>query len=143
MSESVRKIIADSGPLIALFDASDRGHPRASRFLKSFKGGLVSTWPVLTEVSHMLGFSVDRQIDFLEWVRRGAIDVVDLPKNGIDVAIRLTRTYRNVPMDLADASLLVLAIDSGLREIFTFDSDFDVYRLPDRSHLTNVLQPAT
>jgi len=135
----VRKIIADSGPLIALFDPADASHAAASHFLRSFKGGLVTTWPVLTEVCHMLGFSVDRQIDFLEWVRRGAVEVVDLPKNGIDAIIRMTRNYRNVPMDLADASLLVLAVETGLREILTFDSDFDVYRLPDRGHLENVL----
>lgn len=138
----MRKIVADSGPLIALFDPSDRGHPVVERFLRGFKGELISTWPVMTEVCHMLGFSVDRQVDFLEWVQRGAVGIVDLPANAIDAVIRFTKTYRNVPMDLADASLLVLAAETGLREILTFDSDFDIYRLPDRGRLSNVLQPS-
>ena len=91
----------------------------------------------------MLGFSVDRQVDFLEWVQRGAIEVHDLPGNAMETMIRATKTYRNVPMNLADASLLVLATETRLREILTFDSDFDIYRLPDRSRLINVLQPSS
>lgn len=135
----MRKIIADSGPLIALFDPDDAGHDRARRFLRGYDGILLSTWPVLTEVGHMLGHSVDRQIDFLEWIRRGAVELPPLPEHAIDTAVRLSRTYRNVPMDLADASLLILAASSGVREILTFDSDFEVYRLPDKSKLNNVL----
>jgi uncharacterized protein len=34
-------------------------------------------------------------------------------------------------MDLADASLVALAEDQRLRDVFTLDSDFRVYRLPD------------
>ena len=139
----MRKIIADSGPLIALFDPSDRGRAAVERFLRNFKGGLLTSWPVLTEVCHMLGFSVDRQVDFLEWVQRGAVEVRDLPGNAMETMIRATKTYRNVPMDLADASLLVLAAETRLREILTFDSDFDIYRLPDRSRLINVLNPSS
>ena len=89
----------------------------------------------------MLGFSVDRQADFLEWVQRGAVEIRELPGNAVETIIRATKTYRNVPMDLADASLLVLATATRLREILSFDSGFDVYRLPDRSRLLNVLQP--
>ena len=137
----MRKIIADSGPLIALFDPSDKSGVVVERFLRDFKGGLVSTWPVLTEVCHMLGFSVDRQGDFLEGGQRGAVEIRELPGNAVETIIRATKTYRNVPMDLADASLLVLATATKLREILTFDSDFDIYRLPDRSRLLNVLQP--
>lgn len=135
----MQRIIADSGPLIALFDPGDRGRPLVQAYLRSFKGQLVTTWPAMTEICHMLGFSVERQVDFLEWVQRGAVEVVDLPSNAIETIIRATKTYRNVPMDLADASLLVLAIEMGLREILTFDSDFDIYRLPDKTRLTNVL----
>lgn len=139
---AVTKIIADSGPLIALFDPSDKGHPTVASFLRDFKGELLTTWPVMTEVCHMLGFNIDRQVDFLEWVQRGALSVRDLPGNALESIVRVTKTYRNVPMDLADASLLILAVETGLREILTFDSDFDIYRLPDRGRLNNVLQPS-
>ncbi len=43
--------------------------------------------------------------------------------------------YRNVPMDLADASLVALAESRGLRSVFTIDRDFYIYRLADGSAL--------
>lgn len=40
--------------------------------------------------------------------------------------------YRDVPMDLADASLVAAAETRGSKRIFTLDSDFYVYRLKDK-----------
>ena len=40
----------------------------------------------------------------------------------------LMAQYQNVPMDLADASLVAAAEVTGLRLIFTLDSDFRIYR---------------
>ena len=39
--------------------------------------------------------------------------------------------YRNVPMDLADATLVALAESLGERRVFTVDSDFLIYRTRD------------
>jgi uncharacterized protein len=47
----------------------------------------------------------------------------------------LMENYRDTPMDLADASLVVVAESRALRRVFTTDSDFHVYRLADRSAL--------
>lgn len=41
--------------------------------------------------------------------------------------------YEDLPCDFADASLLYAAWRTKVREIWTIDSDFMVYRLPDRS----------
>ncbi len=37
--------------------------------------------------------------------------------------------YKTLPMDLADASLVVMAETLGASVVFTMDSDFYVYRL--------------
>ena len=37
--------------------------------------------------------------------------------------------YQNVPMDLANASLVALTEERGLTTIFTMDLDFRIYRL--------------
>jgi hypothetical protein len=42
------------------------------------------------------------------------------------------RTYAELPMDFADATLVRVAIREGLSEIFTLDDDFNVYRLGGR-----------
>ena len=41
-------------------------------------------------------------------------------------------TYQDVPMDLANATLVALAEDRKLRRIFTLDTDFAVYKLRGR-----------
>lgn len=47
----------------------------------------------------------------------------------------LMARYSNVPMDLADASLVAAAEATGERRLFTLDSDFRIYRLDDRQAL--------
>ena len=133
------RTIADSGPLIALFEPAERNHARVRSFIENYAGALLTTWPVLTEVGHMLGHSVDRQLAFLQWVERGGVEVTTPGAGAVSLIRQLSEKYRDLPMDIADGSLIVLALESGVRDILTLDRDFDVYRLPDRSRFNNVL----
>jgi len=135
----VLRTIADSGPLIALFEPAERNHARVRSFIENYEGALLTTWPVLTEVGHMLGHSVDRQLAFLQWVERGGVEVTMPGAGAVSLIRQLSEKYRDLPMDIADGSLIVLALESGVRDILTLDRDFDVYRLPDRSRFNNVL----
>lgn len=133
------RTIADSGPLIALFEPAERNHARVRSFVENYEGALLTTWPVLTEVGHMLGHSIDRQLAFLQWVERGGVEVTTPGAGAVSLIRQLSEKYRDLPMDIADGSLIVLALESGVRDILTLDRDFDVYRLPDRSRFNNVL----
>lgn len=133
------RTIADSGSLIALFEPAERNHARVRSFIENYEGALLTTWPVLTEVGHMLGHSVDRQLAFLQWVERGGVEVTTPGAGAVSLIRQLSEKYRDLPMDIADGSLIVLALESGVRDILTLDRDFDVYRLPDRSRFNNVL----
>jgi uncharacterized protein len=42
------------------------------------------------------------------------------------------KKYRDIPMDLADASLVARAESRRLKRIFTLDSDFRIYRINGR-----------
>ena len=68
-----KKVVADTGPLVALFDGGDRHHQRATDFISHFEGELVSTLAVITEVCHLLDFNAQARLDFLEWTRRGGL----------------------------------------------------------------------
>jgi uncharacterized protein len=46
--------LLDTGPLVAWFDRSDRDHGACTEFFQRHQGALVSTWPVLTEVCHLI-----------------------------------------------------------------------------------------
>jgi len=50
----MRRLLIDTGPLVAWFDADDGHHDGVTRFLDSYDGELLSTWMVLTEACHLL-----------------------------------------------------------------------------------------
>ena len=69
----------------------------------------------------MLDFRVDAQLSFLEWVQPGALQLHELRATDLQRTISLTRDYRDRPMDLADASLLVTSETLDVRQIIRAD----------------------
>ncbi len=134
----MRSTLIDAGLLIALFDKSDKYHFKALYFIKEFKGQLWSTWPVITEVCHLLDFNTQVQLNFLIWIERGAIKLIDLNDNHLARIIELTKKFNDVPMDLADASLMVASEKISCLEIASIDSDFYIYRNIRNNYLTNI-----
>ncbi|MBZ4687766.1 MAG: hypothetical protein JG764_1399 [Clostridiales bacterium] len=124
----MKRCLIDAGPLIALFDKDDNYHQPVINFMQTFKGHLYTSWPVLTEVLHMLDFNVQVQIDFLQWIRRDALQIVPLSKECISRIIDLSQKYSDVPMDFADATLIVISEVNNIKEIISIDSDFYIYR---------------
>ncbi|HNU42342.1 MAG TPA: PIN domain-containing protein [Cyclobacteriaceae bacterium] len=134
----MKSTLIDAGPLIALFDQSDQYHLQAVSFLKNFKGTLFTTWPVITETSHLLSFSVKAQIALLEWINRGGLYLIEIEDYHIVRLIELSEKFKDVPMDLADATLIVAAETNNIKEIATIDSDFYVYRDIRKRYLKNI-----
>jgi predicted nucleic acid-binding protein len=137
----VKNIIVDAGPLIALFDKDDKYHNSVIKFLKTFDGQLITSWPAITEVTHLLSFNVNVQIDFLEWLKRKAVTIVNLENIHLERIIQLSKKYSDVPMDLADSSLIVIAELTNITEIITIDSDYYIYKTKNKKSLNNILLP--
>jgi len=135
----VKNIIVDAGPLIALFDKDDKYHNSVIKFLKTFDGQLITSWPVITEVTHLLSFNVNVQIDFLEWLKREAVTIINLENIHLERIIQLSKKYSDVPMDLADSSLIVIAELTNITDIITIDSDYYIYRTKNKKSLNNIL----
>ncbi len=136
----MQKTLIDSGPLIALFDRSDRYHTRVIEFLKTYKGELITSWAVLTEVSHMLDFNLKVQIDFLKWIERGGVSVYEISQSDIAHIRVMMEKYIDIPMDLADGTLMYIANVENIKEIISIDSDFDIYRTLKKQNLNNLLR---
>jgi len=136
----MKNILIDAGPLIALFDKSDKYHLKAISFLKTLERGLITTWPVITETSHMLSFSTKAQANFLEWIERGGLKIFELEHDKIGRLSELTKKYDDVPMDLADASLIVASEVKGIHQIASIDSDFYIYRDIRNRYLENIFK---
>lgn len=134
-------VVVDSGFLIALFDETDPLHARCRAFLRDYRGRFLTTEAVLAEAMALL--SLRQQFRCLGWLadasRAGLLEVDREPLDFPSIE-KLARKYADQPMDFADASVVLLAIRSGVREILTADRrDFAVYRLAGRTRFIDVL----
>ena len=135
-------IIADTGFWVALANRDDHHHARAMAWLESLDEPLVCTWPVVTETSYLLlrRVSGETQRQFLVSHAEGAYDIFDLVKDHVARMVQLMEKYADLPMDLADASLVILAEYLGHGRILSTDErDFDVYRWKQHEPFENLL----
>lgn len=135
-------VIADTGLWVALANRSDRHHRAATECLRGLDEGLVTTWPVVTETSRLLLSRVGAasQSSFVESFAAGAFDVFDLHREHAPRIAELMERYADLPMDLADASLVLLAEELGYGRILSADTrDFGAYRWKDREPFENLL----
>jgi predicted nucleic acid-binding protein len=135
----MKNILIDTGPIVALLNRRDKHHKKVLEFTQNYSGGFVTTWSVITEATHLLRNSIQAQLNLLEWIRRGGIEIVQIEKNDVERMITLTKKYSDLPMDLADCSLIIVAEKLSINEIISIDSDYDVYRTLKREPLINLL----
>jgi uncharacterized protein len=135
-------IIADTGFWLALADTNDRYHQNAVEALGVLSEGLISTWPVITETCHMLATRLGAVPlhTFIRSARDGAFEIFDVQVAHLSRIERLMVKYQELPMDLADASLVILAEELGSGRILSTDQrDFRTYRWKSRKPFTNLL----
>ena len=139
----MKNIAADSGPLIALFNRTDSWNQRVIEWVESNpRARLITTWAVVTEVCALLSKRIGdaAALDFLTWIERGGVTLdAPAPASFHDV-LEISRRYKNVPFDFADASIAELAARHGITDVLTIDSDFDIYRNPRGKPLRNALR---
>ncbi len=136
--------LIDTGPLLALLNRRDAHHALCSRTLKILpRRPLLTTWACFAEAMHLLKMRVGYRGQADLWALRsqGFLALHAPADDEIDRMAELMDRYHDLPMDLADASLVAAAERLGVRTLFTLDADFRVYQLADGSALE--LVPAT
>jgi len=138
-------IAIDTGFLVALLDRRDAWHARAWEMRDTAIGGWITTWPVLSECCRLLqrALGTDYVLGLMEDVASGGIQVWQPPEAQLARIPPLMRKYASLPMDLADASLLLLAEHLGHGQILSTDlRDFGAYRWKNRKPFKNLLEAA-
>jgi len=123
-------ILVDAGPLVAMIDRGEPDHQRCVETLSSLAAPMVTTWPALTEAMYLLGSAGGWKAQEALWklLERGDLQLVPLDDALQSRTRALMTKYRDLPMDLADASLVAAAEVLNLTRVFTLDRDFRVYR---------------
>ena len=135
-------IIVDTGFWLALIDQKDTYHETAKKALKKYNEPLITTWCVVTETCYLLltRKGVQSQITFLNSLEQELFTIFNLEPHHTPQIIKLMEKYANLPMDLADASLVILAEDLGHGRIFSVDQrDFNTYRWKQNYPFENLL----
>lgn len=135
-------IIADTGFWLALANRKDQYHQLAINTLNQLKEPLITTHPVITETCYLLLNRLGNyaQCDFMEMWYSGGFQVFELNQSHANKVKELMEKYANLPMDLADASLIILSEKLGHGRILTVDQrDFNVYRWRNQYPFKNLL----
>lgn len=125
-------ILTDTGPIVALLDKRDTNHSSCVAVAQRLPAEpLLTTWPCFVEAMYLLGSVGGYQYQAELWRLWEAKRLIlhDLMPNELQRMPALMEKYRDTPMDLADASLIVVAESRALRQVFTVDKDFYIYRL--------------
>src|SRR5574341_166107 len=124
--------LIDTGPLVALVDQRDQKlHRQVGALVQTLAPPFLTTWPCLTESLYLSGQLSGwlGQARLRTYLTGGIVTVHQPEPNEWERALALMEQYQDTPMDFADASLVVLAEQSGARQIVTLDSDFYFYRI--------------
>ena len=135
----MNKILIDSGPLIALFDSSDKYHQKTLEFIKSNQFLLITTIASITKTLHLLDFNRNAQLDFIEWIYRGGVEIANIINPDFQRIKKLTEKYSDLPIDFADSCLVLLAEKMGINTIATIDRDFSIYRIKGKKAFKTIL----
>ena len=123
-----RETIVDAGPIYALFDRNDSYHEKAVEFIQRRIGDWYTTVPVLTEVIYLLDSKLQLEIDFIHWVAKGSVRIVELSVEDYRQTAAMMQKYSDRPADFADATLVAVADRLGIRNVASVDGDFNIYR---------------
>ena len=128
--------LVDASAMVAAFG---QGEPEAERYIDLLRLAalerwtLSTTWPCVIEASYLV--AAPYRYALLNWVGNVGLSVFPFEQRHLLDFIPVMQRYTNRPgteMDLADASLVWLAEETGVTRILTLDQrDFSRYRLAD------------
>ena len=127
------ELLLDTSGLVCLIDRRQRAHEACVEALSAWRGIVVSTEAVLTEACHLLAAVSGARRACVDTFLHGAATLLPLTTPMLRRAQSLMDRYADLPMDFADATLVVLAEALETDAVLTTDRrDFGIYRIRGR-----------
>lgn len=127
-------ILCDAGVLLCLVDKTQPQHNAYKKAVLRLAKPLITTWSCLTEAMYLAlhrgSWQMQKQLGQL--LLDKLLVVYDIQQSDYSRLLALMEQYRDRPMDLADATLVLAAEKTGYQQILTLDSDFLFYRISDQ-----------
>ena len=116
-------IILDTSGLLSAIDASQHHHEASARALRASRGPFLLSPFVLAELDYLLSVRVSRAAAqaLLQQVAAGAYRLEPMTTADVGRALEIVERYADLSLELADASLVVLAERHGTVDLLTLD----------------------
>jgi uncharacterized protein len=132
-------LIVDTGPLVALLDATDPDHERCATLLQDTSEARIVPVCVLVEVEYMVRPWPGAFGALVAEFDRGALELLDLPVRWLVRAAELVGSYAELSLGLVDATVIAAAEMLEETKLATLDRrHFGVVRPAHASALTLV-----
>ena len=123
----MKRVILDTGPLVAWFCPRDEHHAWAGQAFAQIKAGGVVCEAVITEACHLVVKEGVGRGKVLEFVESGGLVTIPLGTELSAIRALLDR-YADAPMDFADACVVRLAELHPDSVVCTTDGHFQFFR---------------
>jgi uncharacterized protein len=114
-------LIVDTGPLVALLDATDPDHERCATLLRDTNEPRIVPVCVLVEVEYLLRPWPQALAALLADFDVGAFELLDLPTRWLLRSGELTERYRDLPLGLVDATVIAATEMLGETKVARLD----------------------
>jgi len=132
-----RRVLVDTGPLVALLSARDQHHERCTAAAKGLPSPLYTSLPIITEAAHLLNRSGRHPRDVITLVKNDRLALLPLTREDLIGIDKILAKYNDQNLSFADASLMHLADQESIDEVFTVDQkDFSIFRTSSGKPLT-------
>lgn len=128
-----KRVIVDTGPLVAFINRSDKYHDWTSEQFAQLNPPFFTCEAVLSEVCFLLRNTVNGPQNIFKLLERELLRIPFKLESEANAVINLMKKYKNIPMSLADACLVRMSEQISDSVICTLDSDFRIYRKEKRN----------
>ncbi len=135
-----RKVILDTGVLVAILDKSDRYYDWAVKEWRNIAKPGFTCEAVISEACFILKDVYGGKDAVINLVSSGCVEVPFHLKDEVTIVPELMKKYQYVPMSFADACLVRISELISGSSLLTLDSDFRIYR-KNKTEIIDVIIP--
>ena len=121
-------VILDTGPLVAFLNRRDNFHQWALAQWDQIEPPMHTCEAMISEACFFLGSTATGADSVMQMIERNVISVPFRLDDNLHPVRKLMAKYRSVPMSLTDACMVRMSELNPNSQVFTLDSDFNLYR---------------
>src|SRR5882672_7924410 len=104
----VRRVLVDTGPLVAILSRADQYHEACVEALRHMPSPLFSCWPVITEAVWLLRAYPSAVQQLLRSIGNGFVELLPLAGLEAKAMAHVMKKYASIRPQMADAALVYL-----------------------------------